>query len=137
MLIRLPRGYESMTITIAMKKVASRFGGNVKFRRFDRVGGNRIGGINYQVTLQPHSSDGKGAKRTYSPWKDKWRKVHAVCWHVYGTFIENLPEGTQVVTSTGRERKIITVGTDPVWVDYNVGSPMYPQYASEQCECDL
>ena len=91
---------------------------------------NRFDSLNsrdnrYAVTLRMESSRDKGARRSHSG-----RRMVSACWHVHGTFMDNMPEGTEIV-SLGRK---CHAGVDD-WYDWNAGSIMYPVYISELCDC--
>lgn len=72
------------------------------------------------------------------------RRVSAACWHVYGEFVDALPEhaqykGRSVVgrDQWGRE-KFTDEWKSPgaEWVDWNIGSLYSPLYYSEACDHD-
>lgn len=63
----------------------------------------------------------------------KKRRTGGACWHVHGDFFDALftvaPDA--IVYSRGNR---ITKDQGN-WEDYNVGSMLYPAYASQCCEC--
>lgn len=122
----------------ALAAVNAEFDNNIVFSRFDFAGRTRKGGSKYQVTLSVKSSKGKGARRSHSG-----RRIAAACWHVYGTFMDALPESATIsapavvgYSSMGRE-KIARRDRRPgdEWQDWNIGSLFQPMYYSEACDC--
>ena len=70
-----------------------------------------------------------GAKYSRS-WLHQDKRVHACCWHVFGTFRYYLPDSALVVSMYGKAKN-----RDP-WVDPNVGAPIQDTlYFSELCDC--
>ena len=107
----------------ALKKINKVFyKGNVIFKHLEPKGKS------FTVTLRTKDSHKSGSTLTRSG-----RHIPAACWHVHGNFFAALfkinPEAT-VITCHAKITK--HYGN---WVDYNVGSMMVPQYASEACEC--
>ena len=122
------------------------FDNNIEFNNFQRLSDTR-----HRVTLRVKESHGKGARlASYQSalyrkkdcdifrmteddyqWGLKHRR-HLInaCWHVHGTFFDNLPVGTKINT-----RGNITYAGDQ-WEDFNIGSQMFPYYMSEACECE-
>ena len=121
----------------ALRTTNRKFDNNIKFNRFERQD-KRI-----RFTLTVHSSKEAGAKRLprldCSVWEaikiKKWRRVHAACWHVYGTFFDALfDQNPNVwVQSVYGGRMTAASGN---WNDYQVGSIIFPYHASDCCECE-
>jgi len=118
---------------IALEKVNEKFAGNICFadgtpHRY----ANRD--KDWRVRLGVHDSRGIGAKISIRYFglegEQHLRRSHSACWHVHGHFFDALPTGTSI-QSRG---ETIHAGDD--WVDFNVGSRMYPVYASESCLCE-
>lgn len=115
-------------IEVALEAVNELYDGNIKFKRFDYAGRTRKGGDKYNVTLTVKDSSKAGSRRSR-----EGRRIAAACWHVHGEFMDALPEGAEIVTSTANGRMVKSPGD--YWEDYNIGSIMYPMYASDACEC--
>ncbi len=119
----------------ALRAVNKEFAGNITFKRIDFANGKSR--TRFNVTLTVKDSSGPGARRGYSG-----RRVNAACWHVYGTFLDNLPEDARaymptVVYENGRrvmKRRFKAPGDE--WEDWNIGSEWRPLYYSEACDCD-
>lgn len=112
----------------ALKAANIDFNGNLKFKRFTRVKTRRDGRPVYNVTLKVEDSHNKGSKRSPSG-----RRIAAACWHAYGTFIDYLPEGTEVDTSTGSGSRRVHPGDE--WHDWYIGAGGRSVKASKLCEC--
>jgi len=113
----------------ALRLTNEEFDRNITFRRLDFAGRTRQGGEKYTVTLTVNDSKESGARRS-----NTGRRISAACWHAYGTFMDNLPSGSEIVTSTSIGRTVKSPGDR--WVDWNIGSRMYPMYYSDACECE-
>jgi hypothetical protein len=129
-------------IRAALLAIYDDYNGNVKLKRCDPAGGNRAGGENWNVTLTVHTSKARGATVREDHWgkyKLGYKRVAAACWHAYGDFMNALPNGTTVISSPMlmgiQPIGPLVVGHDNLWRDYNVGSMMYPMYASDACNC--
>jgi hypothetical protein len=125
MLIRNATGFD---IGKALEDTNIEFDSNIRFKRFDYAGKTRQGGDKWNVTLTVHDSRAKGGRRSRSG-----RRIAAACWHAYGTFRDNLPDGTEVISNTAKGRDVEHPG-DP-WQDWNIGSDYYPFYYSDACDC--
>ena len=66
-------------ISEAIEATSAKYDNNIKANRFDAVR------VTYEVTLKCKSSRGKGAKIT-----PQGRHLISCCWHVWGTFFEEL-----------------------------------------------
>jgi hypothetical protein len=116
------RNVTSAEIESALQKTNERFEDNIIFNRFDYVGKN------FQVTLKVKSAKGAGARVGFIG-----RAMISACWHVYGTFIEELfiVNPSCVIVSMGN--KIDINGGN--WVDKNIGSQINPLMYSDACHC--
>lgn len=126
-------------ILLALTKANEKFDNNLTFNNFQRLSDTR-----YRITLKVKDSHGKGARlASYQMQLDSWhnptnfdeawrkrRHLISACWHAHGTFFDNLPEGTKIQT-----REVITYAGD-AWQDFDIGSKMFPYYASEACDCN-
>lgn len=96
------------------------------------ISGHRGKGAALTTSFLQHARYG----RERSPWPGNRKFSGSACWHAHGHFFEALlkvrPEA--VVLSRGSSVRISADGGN--WQDYNVGSQMYPCYASEACECN-
>ena len=118
----------------ALDKINEGYKNNIIFNRMDAGRGNywnvRLKTINfnkpgYRVTPELKGWDGR-----------VWHKGHRMrfaCWHVYGNFMEALFEINPKAYVYAQGRKITKDQGN--WEDYNVGSNMFPFYASEACDC--
>jgi len=110
-------------IDIATGKTSQAFDFNVEYNRFEQKGKN------FFVTLKVKDSHGKGARRGYSG-----RAMYQACWHVYGTFFDELIAQNDKIVIVSMSKKISKGAGN--WVDSNVGSMANPRMYSEMCECD-
>lgn len=115
-------------IVEALAAVNARFDGNICFDRFERLDQK---GTLFAVTLYTPSVE-KLEHRLgfYHIWSPRTRRLRHACWHVHRYFFDALNIEARIRTA----RFVVSLG-DP-WNDWNAGSPMYPQYMSELCECD-
>jgi len=112
----------------ALEAVNRVFGGNIRIKNYCQLSGT---GLRHRVTLRVIDSHGDGAhlSRYMEAFGHKARHTISACWHVHGKFFDNLPHRTKI-TSMGK----VTMAGD-LWNDFNVGSVLYPIYASDSCEC--
>lgn len=110
----------SHALTVANEK----FDGNLMFNRLDFDGYTRDKEEKYQVTLKVRDSRGPGAHMGVTG-----RHTAYACWHAHGYFMDALPSYCEI-QALGR---IIFPGEE--WIDFSIGSMMYPMYASEACTC--
>lgn len=106
----------------ALAEVNKKFAGNVKFNRFEMTNQTAA-----KVTLTVIDSRAPGGRIGLSG-----KQVCAACWHVYGTFID------EVIKADG---KVFTNNQwieshDQNWQDWNIGSQYRPLYYSEACDCE-
>ena len=125
----LIRNVELSDLDSALASVNAVFADNVKFRRCDHVSKSRGGGQTFRVTLTVKDSSMPGARRSVG--HNAGRRISAACWHIYGVYMDTLPEGAHSVVSG----QAVKQPGDP-WVDCNIGSRMYPAMYSDTCECD-
>jgi hypothetical protein len=106
----------------ALSRVNLKYGNNIVWNRKPEPIGRR-----FRCTLRVISSRGPGHRIGFTG-----RHLISACWHVHGDFFDALFDINPniVIVSRGKE---ITRATN--WEDYNVGSLLYPMYASEACEC--
>jgi hypothetical protein len=122
-------------INIAVGKTSEKFDFNVEYNRFEQKGKN------FFVTLKVKDSHGKGARRGF-PSRDnpkhmrrlKGRAMIQACWHVYGTFFDELFKENRDIVVVSLGKKITISGGN--WVDTEVGSIMVPLWYSQMCECE-
>ena len=120
-------GVTDAELDAALAAVNQRFGGNIRWNRHDAV--NRAC-TTWEVTLRCYSSRASGHGISYSPATGSWRNLATACWHVHGYFFDALPPHARI-NARGQP---FSPG-DP-WRDFDVGSVVYPRYASEACSCD-
>ena len=106
----------------ALNKVNAEFDGNIKTKRFDHAGKTRQGDDKWNVTLTVENSKDAGGRVS-----GHGRRIAAACWHVHGTFMDSLPDGT-VIVSLGRK-----VSPGDYWCDWRIGPGSF--YMSESCDC--
>jgi len=111
----------------ALHTVSEKYDNNICWNR--RPEPLNKSGIKYRLTLRCHSSKALGHSQRNSPFTGITRRSVSACWHVHGDFFDALPPGT-TIQARGR---LISPGD--LWEDFNIGSKVYPQYASEACEC--
>ena len=125
----------------ALVKVNKRYHGNVAFDKLQPNG--------KAVTFRLRVSDVSkpGHRRGYQNYdlrtgeaKGKPKRLHYACWHVHGHFFEALlaiaPDAlirAGTMHNSNAPHKITAQGGN--WQDWNQGSQMFPQYASELCDC--
>jgi hypothetical protein len=107
----------------AIYETSRKFDGNVIPNRFEQKGKN------FFVTLKVKDSHGKGARRGYTG-----RAMVQACWHVYGTFFDELFAANPAIVVVSLGKKITATGGN--WVDTDVGSIMVPLKYSQMCECE-
>ena len=111
----------------ALSIVNEKFSGNVRLNNYQAI---RLDPGSHRVTLRVLDSHGSGAHLSMHMYTGRSRRTISACWHVHGTFFDALPYGTRI-RSNGK----VTMAGD-MWNDFNVGSTMYPCYASDSCECN-
>ena len=106
----------------ALEGTNAKFEGNIIFNRFEQKD-NR-----FVVTLTVKSSTKPGARRGQTG-----RRISAACWHVYGTFFDEVIKFNSdvVITSMGKK---ISLGYGN-WEDKNIGSIARPMMYSDSCDC--
>ncbi len=93
----------------------------------------------FRMTLRVKDSHGKGARLGFYQNPNTGNRRHLInaCWHVHGTYFDNLlkiaPE-SEIKAGELTIYKTIN-GTFNNWQDRNIGSIMNPLYFSEACEC--
>ncbi len=112
----------------ALNLINTRYDNNIVFKRLDDDGLTRQGGEKWIVTLGVTNSANVGSKRSPSG-----RRIAAACWHAYGYFMDALPTGSEIVTSTGNGRRVSKPGDK--WQDWNIWSTYDPFMASAACNC--
>jgi len=122
-------------IDIATGKTSQAFDFNVEYNRFEQKGKN------FFVTLKVKDSHGKGARRGYPNRENATHMKHLkgkamiqACWHVYGTFFDELLAVNNEIIIISLGKKISKDGGN--WVDTDVGSIMVPLKYSQMCECE-
>lgn len=86
----------------------------------------------YHVRLKAKDSRHPGAKLTIRcdpTGKEHIRHTRSACWHAHEAFFDALPADAVIKAMN------LTIKPGGEWRDYNVGSIMFPVYASESCEC--
>lgn len=136
----------------ALRIVNKRFNGNIEFHPSSELGKHH-----FRLTVK--DTKGPGAKVRKANGFQGGRRIKAACWHVHGFFFEALLSvniDARVFTSSrlsykgkGLNRKedkremlmyrhregTVIDRNGGNWIDRNVGSFMYPAFASSQCEC--
>jgi hypothetical protein len=112
----------------ALAEVNREYDNNVRLNNYAQLSRT---GLRHRVTLRVLNSHGSGAhlSRSMEAFGRKARHTTSACWHVHGAFFDALPYGTRIF-SRGKVRM-----AGDMWDDMNIGSIMYPVYASESCEC--
>lgn len=106
----------------ALSNIQNKYENNLDFLKLENLDKG------YRVRLKVKDSKGKGA----GVGNTGRRKISA-CWHAYGYFFEallNINDKTVIKTS-----KFTINKEGGNWQNYNIGSVVYPLYASEACEC--
>ncbi len=116
-------------IDYAIIEVNARYNQNIKLNNYECLNGI---GTRHRVTLRVLDSHGPGAhlSRAMEAWGHHARRTTSACWHIHGQFFDALPSGTKI------QSRGITLRAGNHWLDFNVGSIMYPVYASESCLCE-
>jgi len=104
------------------------FNNNIRLNNYQQLSGT---GLRHRVTLRVKDSHGSGAhlSRYMEPFGHKPRRTISACWHVHGTFFDALPYGTKIYTGG----KLHMAGD--LWDNFNIGSTIYPIFASDSCNC--
>ena len=118
------KGVSRGDLDAALEHVNAQYGGNVAFKRIERIGRTRDGAEKWRVTLKTLSSRGPGSRVSASG-----RRTPAACWHVHGEFFDALPDGVVVESTLGTYRP------GGYWQDRNIGSRMHAFMFSEACDC--
>lgn len=122
-------------IEIALQETNKLFEDNIIFKKFIARGKN------FTVILTVKNSRKAGARLgvTLSA-NQKPRHISAACWHVYGTFFDNIiaqNKNAEIITTIGSKGSVkISTSTGNNWQDINIGSIAKPMYYSEACECN-
>jgi len=115
----------------ALVMVNKRYDGNVIWNNFESLNQS---GTRFRVTLRVKDSHGKGAKLGHPHYKTgNSRHLINACWHIHGYFFEALLEINPEISIKSAGRTVDKNGGN--WVDWDIGSMMYPRYFSEACEC--
>jgi hypothetical protein len=107
----------------ALELTTKEFDNNVIFNRFPEARGNRL-----MFTLKVKDSSGEGARVS-----DSGRKMVSACWHVHGTFFDNLIKVNSEAEIKSAQSIINSDGGN--WRDWQAGSFVNPKMASELCNC--
>lgn len=112
----------------ALAKVNEEFDHNIRLNNYQQLSGT---GLRHRVTLRVWDSHGSGAhlSKLMVSYGHKVRHTISACWHVHGRFFDTLPYDTRITT----KGKPFMAGD--IWDDFNIGSVIYPVYASESCDC--
>jgi len=134
----------------ALRKTNLIFRDNIVFKRCDHEEAHRA--LTHRVTLTvmatrgPHNVTLPGTRLSASPFsttkRGRGKRISAACWHAHGVFFYYLisldPEAVILsggsLAHPGSYHKISSKGGN--WVDWNIGSAMYPIYMSDACECE-
>lgn len=128
LLIMLVRNVGLSDLESALAAVNAVFSDNVKFRRCDLEGGSRGGGSTYRVTLTIHDSSAPGSRKSAAG-----QRISAACYHVYGTFMDSLPDAATITVSNGGGQRTIKPGDS--WEDWKISYWNGVKWASELCDC--
>jgi len=128
----LIRNATEAEIRQALATANKAFDNNLMFNRLDYAGRTRQGRPKFNVTLRVKNSHNKGARLGFPSYETgRQRHLIGACWHAHGTFIDALPQDTEII-ATGVNHPI---RPNDAWNDRNIGSVMMPMYLSEACEC--
>lgn len=110
------------------------FDNNITFNRFpEYVSYNNL--LNFTLKVKDSKLKGAGRGDFHYLNKDGSRKKRInACWHVHGTFFDNLFKVNSEAYVYCGEKKITKQYGN--WEDRNIGSMMHPLMFSEACECD-
>ncbi len=114
----------------ALESTSAQFENNVIFNRFEQKGKQ------FAFTLKVKDSKKAGHRLHLSYGMDGLRsqkRSPSACWHVHGTFFDELFKINKNAVIMSRGKKISIDGGN--WEDSNIGSMMFPVYFSESCEC--
>jgi hypothetical protein len=120
----------------ALEQTNKEYDGNVIYNEITSINQK---GTRHRMTLRVKEAHGKGARLGFyqNPNTGNRRHLISACWHVHGTFFDNLlniaPEA-EIKAGTLTIYKTIN-GVFNNWQDRNIGSQMNPFYFSEACEC--
>lgn len=112
----------------ALQETSNRFGGNVRWNRSPEALNRAC--TRFRLTLRCVSSAREGRSIRRNPFTHHTRNLIFACWHVHGTFFDFLPVGATILSRGQR------IHPHDAWVDFNIGSVLYPCYASESCSCN-
>ena len=126
-------GITKHEISKALAMTNKLFDGNVIINNYSCMNAK---GTRHRVTLRVRNSSGPGARLGFHRNNDgNRRKLINLCWHGYGTFIDNIFE----VRADAKVSNLITGKMDDVdswyWHDRQIGSMMDPMWFSDACEC--
>jgi hypothetical protein len=118
----------------ALEVVNVRFEGNLCLKSE----GINPQGSGWRFGLTVVSSKGPGSRISPSVFQTRKdgtpRRISAACWHAHGWYFEALFERCPDAIVKVANRVITRDGGN--WVDWNIGSPMYPMSYSDACDCN-
>ena len=117
----------------ALEILNQKYDNNVTWNRFQQISSR-----SFRVTLRVKDSKKAGHRIAYWAYVNgKIKRLPYACWHTHGDFFDILLNINPNAVIQVLNRKIYRVGNEIVnnWVDWNIGSLMYPLYYSEACEC--
>jgi hypothetical protein len=120
----------------ALEKINHRFDHNIIFRELKQISKNRR---QFTIRVIDSKKAGHGRGNDHPNWTDrkgnpvKPRRLVSACWHVHGWLFEELINLNPLIFIKSRGQRIDKLGGN--WEDYNVGSMIYPQAASDRCDC--
>ena len=121
-------------IRAALDHIQEKYDHNLEFREGtpDPQGGK---GFRVRLGVKDNHAKGASVKQRYSfDGFEGERHLRAACWHVHGDFFDELFSCCPYAVIVAQNKVIRK--DEGNWQDYNVGSQMYPVYASESCDCD-
>lgn len=117
-------------MTKALRATSAQFQNNVIFNRFEQKGKQ----IAFTLKVKDSKKAGHRLHLSYGldGLRSQRRSPHA-CWHVHGTFFDELFKINKNAVIMSRGKKISIDGGN--WEDDNIGSMMFPVWFSESCDC--
>lgn len=118
----------------ALEILNQKYDNNITWNSFKQLSSK-----SFRVTLRVKDYKKAGHRIAYWAYVNgKIKRLPYACWHVHGDFFDILLDikPDAIIYTSGRyiyKENGKVVGN---WVDWNIGSIMYPFYYSEACECN-
>lgn len=117
----------------ALATLNNKYDDNIIWNREPELTGKR-----FRFTIKVKDSKGKGAKVSYG-YGYKSRRTRACCWHAHGDLFDIILDECPKAVIKAVQHTIYKDSNGNIinnWIDWNIGSQVYPIQFSESCECE-